>query len=299
MSPDSLSRVAVVTRTKNRPVMLRRAVESITRQTFRDFVWVVVNDGGDATEVEAVIQPARQAGVNVRTVHNPQSLGMEAASNCGIRASASEFIVIHDDDDTWDAEFLAVTTAFLDIEPGYGGVVTHTNRVDEVIEGDSIRILRTSPWNHHLLSVYLIEMARVNSFPPISFLFRRAVLDEIGYFDESLPVLGDWDFHLRFLSVRDIGVVARPLAFYHHRENAVGAYGNTLYDGVSKHVRYDAILRNRLLREDLRQGRIGLGFLVNMGRSQHGLTMLESLLHTLRRVGLKTGLLRLLQRLAR
>jgi glycosyltransferase involved in cell wall biosynthesis len=279
--------------------MLRRALVSVLNQTFRDFVWVIVNDGGDKDEVDNVINSAKQQGLRVQTIHNSESLGMEAASNCGIRGSTSEFLVIHDDDDTWDPDFLAATTAFLDAEPCYCGVVTHTNRVDEVIEGGQVRITRTTAWNHQLMSVYLIEMAQVNSFPPISFLFRRSVLADIGLFDESLPVLGDWDFHLRFLTARDIGVVPRPLAFYHHRESTAGAYGNSLYDGVSKHIRYDALLRNRMLRRDLEDGRLGLGLLVNLARTQNGLSMLETLMHTIRRIGLKTGLLKLAHWLAR
>lgn len=299
MSSTDCPKVVVITRTKNRPVMLRRALASVSHQTFRHFAWVIVNDGGDAAEVEMIATSARQEQLEVHTIHNSQSLGMEAASNCGIRGSDSELLVIHDDDDTWDPAFLATTTAFLDAEPVYDGVVTHANRVDEVIEGDQIRIIRTVPWNHDLMSVYLIEMARVNSFPPISFVFRRSVLAKIGLFDESLPVLGDWDFHLRFLTAFDIGVVPRPLAFYHHRESASGVYGNSLYDGASKHIRYDALLRNRMLRRDLQDRRLGLGLLVNLLRAQDGLAMLETMMRTLRRIGLKTGLLKLLQRLAR
>lgn len=293
------ARVAVITRTKNRPVTLRRALSSVSRQSFRDFLWVVINDGGDADPVDMIAASARQTGLRVVVVHNPESRGMEAASNTGIRSCDSEFLVIHDDDDTWDPEFLAATTAFLEAEPLYAGVVTHSTRIDEVIEGDEIRVIRRTPWNPHLLSVYLIEMARVNSFPPISFLFRRSVLSEIGLFDESLPVLGDWDFHLRFLAARDIGVIARALAFYHHRENTVGVYGNSVYDGISKHIRYDALLRNRMLRRDLANGRLGLGLLVNLARTQNGLSMLETLMHVVRRIGLKTGLLKFAQWLAR
>ncbi|HCZ15338.1 MAG TPA: glycosyl transferase [Candidatus Accumulibacter sp.] len=299
MASAHRARVVVITRTKNRPVMLRRAMASVSHQSFRDFTWVIVNDGGDAAEVEAIATSARQEQLEVQTIHNAQSLGMEAASNCAIRASDSELLVIHDDDDTWDPQFLAATAAFLATESAYGGVVTHTNRVDEVIEGDLIRVIRTTPWNHDLMSVYLIEMAQVNSFPPISFLFRRSVLAEIGMFDESLPVLGDWDFHLRFLAARDIGVVPRPLAFYHHRETSTGVYGNSLYDGISKHIRYDALLRNRLLRRDLEEGRLGLGMLVNLARTHNGLSMLEMLMHTVRRIGMKTGLLKLGRWLAR
>ena len=42
-----MKKVAVITRTRNRALLLRRAARSVERQTFRAFSWVVVNDGGD------------------------------------------------------------------------------------------------------------------------------------------------------------------------------------------------------------------------------------------------------------
>lgn len=299
MNTSVAGKVAVITRTKDRPLMLRRAHQSVSRQTFRDFFWIIVNDGGAPSEVDAVANQAKADGLLVNVVHNARSLGMEAASNVGINSSDSEYLIIHDDDDSWDPEFLAATTHFLDNDLHYGGVVTHTDRVDEVVDGEAIRVRRTTPWNRELQSIYLFEMARLNRFPPISFLFRRSVLKDIGHFDESLPVLGDWDFHLRFLIVHDIGLIPRPLAYYHHREGTNGVYGNSVYDGVSKHIRYDAILRNRMLRSDLKAGRFGLGSLVNLARALESMSMLEMLLLAIRCIGLKTGLLQLVRRLTR
>lgn len=46
------SHVAVITRTQNRPLMLRRALATLSEQTFSDYrVWVI-NDGGDKECVE-------------------------------------------------------------------------------------------------------------------------------------------------------------------------------------------------------------------------------------------------------
>jgi glycosyltransferase involved in cell wall biosynthesis len=54
---------------------------------------------------------------------------MEAASNAGIAACDSDYIVIHDDDDSWCPDFLERTVAFLDGPEGarYGGVATHSH----------------------------------------------------------------------------------------------------------------------------------------------------------------------------
>lgn len=276
-----MPQVSVVTRTKNRPLLLERAAASVVGQRFGHqepgaLEWIVVNDGGDPAPVERIVEAARaeRPGLAAVTIHNPESLGMEGASRRGIATSSAPYLVIHDDDDTWDPDFLAATSAFLDTRPHYGGVISHTLRVDERIErgdekGDTVRRLGEKPYNEGLLAVGIVEIARVNLIPPISFLFRRDVHDRIGGFDASLPVLGDWDFTLRFLIAADIGVVPRPLAYYHFRPKGAGLYGNTVVDGIDRHIEYDAILRNRMLRADLETGRFGPGMMIALAR-QHG-----------------------------
>ena len=41
-----MTKVAVITRTKDRPIFLKRALLSVSSQTFSDYIHVVVNDGG-------------------------------------------------------------------------------------------------------------------------------------------------------------------------------------------------------------------------------------------------------------
>lgn len=266
---SAAARVGVITRTKDRPLLLDRARSSVLGQGFRDLLWVLVNDGGDPAPVERAAGLAREAGARVEVVHHARSQGMEAASNAGVERADCEFIVIHDDDDSWQPDFLERTVAFLDGSDLYQGVVTRSWKVDEVLEPGGVRVLGRTPYNPHLEAIYLAELAVVNQFPPISFLFRRAMWQELGGFDPTLPVLGDWDFNLRFLARADIGVIPLALANYHFRPRVDGSqavYGNTVTHGLDQHVAYDAIVRNKLLRRDLAESRVGLGHLVGLGR---------------------------------
>ena len=298
-STSATPAVAVITRTKDRPLMLARALDSVAGQTFRDLAWVIVNDGGEPGAVDSIAEQGRQRGLSTTVNHHQPSRGMEAASNAGIRASDSEFIVIHDDDDTWEPDFLASCVRFLIAFPHYAGVVTQSTKVEEEVFPESIKILALSPFNPNLLSIYLHEMAQENTFPPISFLYRRSVIDTVGLYAEELPVLGDWDFNLRFLEQYDIGVIPNALANYHHRRKLADAdshYGNSLYAGQSLHIEYDAIIRNRLLRRDLALGKVGLGWLVGMGRQHLALRRLDNTVQRLVRLGSRFGLDRLLRR---
>ena len=269
------ARVAVVTRTKNRAILLERAIHSVLEQKFHDWTHVIVNDGGDAEEVHRVLAPNLDAYKGrIVVINNPASVGMEAASNIGIRACSSEFVVIHDDDDSWEPDFLASCVEFMDstnkpqLDCPYGGVVTHSLRVIEEMDGQDVRRVEAEPFNAWMSSVSLFRLAAGNTFPPISFLFRRDVWEEVGCFREELPVLGDWDFHLRVCARYEIGLIPKLLANYHHRTTIQsGDYGNTVFVADAKHRAYESLYRNELLRRDLETGKPGLGFLVNLGSS--------------------------------
>ncbi len=248
-------RVAVIVRTKDRPVMLQRAVRDVLAQTFRDWIMVIVNDGGDVTTLELVLEQfADELADRVVTINNPVSLGMQTASNVGIDACDSDFIVIHDDDDTWMPEFLARTVDRMDQEgwnPRVAGVVTWSEVVvEQIVDGYEIVENDRFIFNDRLHNLSLVDLGIENRFPPISFLFRRSAFEEVGRFREEFGVLGDWDFHLRILERFDIDVIPEPLAGYHHRhQGTAGAYGNSVHAQRDVHVAKRMALVNSFVRK--------------------------------------------------
>jgi hypothetical protein len=90
---------------------------------------------------------------------------------------------------------------------------------------------------------------------------------EVGAFREDLPVLGDWDFNVRFLKAYEIGVIPRILAYYHDRDQGEAvAYHSSVSAKADLHLFYDNMLRNEWLREDIAQGICGIGTLSSFGR---------------------------------
>lgn len=262
--------VAIVTRTKNRPLLLRRAIESVLCQSHPNWVQVIVNDGGEPAAVEALVaEYLPRYGERLLVIHNGASVGMEAASNIGLRATDSRFCVIHDDDDAWHPEFLARTVAALmaPTSPTYRGVIAWSEMVREAIEGTTVTEVERSSFNSWARDVSFWRMLHLNSFPPISFLYERSALEEIGYYNEAMPVLGDWEFNLRFLERYDIAVVPEHLAHYHIRtEGAPREFGNSITAGFDRHMTQHTLLVNALLRDDLEKGTVGLGVLANLAR---------------------------------
>lgn len=284
--------VAIITRTKDRTLLLRRAIESILAQTFQDWIMVIVNDGGVRAPVDELVEAYKDRfRGRSYVIHNETCLGMEAASNIGLKASESRYVVIHDDDDSWHPTFLQRCTGFLDTNsyPHMAGVITHTIRMLERISRDRVIFEGKEPFNAWCKSVTIYRMAAGNIFPPISFVYERRVLEQIGYYREDLPVLGDWEFNLRFMKRYDIFLIPEELAFYHHRLDVTsGVFSNSVIGGDSKHLFYDTLLRNELLREDLQNNRIGIGYLTNISKSfdtLHGqLSLITDVMDRLRKI---------------
>ena len=291
------ARVTVVTRTKDRPVLLRRCLQSVLGQTLPDWLHVIVNDGGNPHVLRLLVNEyaARYAG-RLEVVDHAVSQGMQNASNRGLDAAAGDYAVIHDDDDSWEPDFLRACVEYLDKEgpdSAVQGVVTQTTRIlEELTDGGGIH----EDSREHYMPLKWVDLFTAganNPFAPIAFVYRRAVHARIGNFDERFTVLGDWDFNLRFLVQHDIGVIDRRLANYHWRHRSGGTvYANTVTDGLEEHHRKEVTLRNHYLRRDLQAGHLGLGYLMHtarMLRGQEGLAwsvrqMVEQSIHEVRKV---------------
>lgn len=274
--PSNTSTISIITRTKDRPLFLERALKSIHEQTFTDFVHVIINDAGDPKPVEELLEKYTDLTKGrVKVIYNTESHGMEAASNKAIKSVDSAYVAIHDDDDTWHPEFLEQTVRLL--EDGAQGVVARADKVTEEITeaGKSIRQIKVEPWMPDMRVVNLYRQCIDNQMTPITFIYRRSVLDEIGYYDEDLPVTGDWEFGIRFLQKYDVEFLdpGYALAYYHHRKYVSGATSNNSFgNGTEKHRYYTNKVMNKYLRQELAEGRLGVGYIMSKLKYDQGNT---------------------------
>ncbi|MEM6382685.1 MAG: glycosyltransferase family 2 protein [Pseudomonadota bacterium] len=259
--------VAVITRTKDRPLLLSRALESVLNQTHTDWHLFLVNDGGDRTQVDEIVQRYTTAFKDRLTViHHETSKGMEAASNAGLAQSKQAYFSIHDDDDSWQPEFLERAVGFLNSKPGhfYSAVATNCHVIKEDIRDGGVIELAREPWEFFSENADLGDMIFTNRYPPISLVFRSSLIEQVGTYNELLPVLGDWDFNLRVLSVSDIATIDEQLANYHHRVSRSAesdVYGNTVTEGNKRHAHFSTLYTNHLVRQLIQQDSSHIGLI--------------------------------------
>ena len=243
-------RVTVVTRTRNRPLMLKRAVQSVGAQSFQDLELVIVNDAGSTGPVKSALESAPE-WLRERTtvVTNETSHGREAALEDGLAASSCEFFAIHDDDDSWEPGFLAACVAHLDEHPEHGAVATRCDVVDEIVTEEGLTERGRWVMTQDKESWTLIDTMVANYVPPISQLIRREVADRIGHWDGTLLTQADWDFNLRLLATSPVGFISdEPLAHWHHRDSTDGTLGNSVVVDAVHHRTDNLAIRDRYAR---------------------------------------------------
>lgn len=255
-------KVAVITRTKNRNLLLERALASVQSQTMRDFVQVVINDGDDKKAVEKLV--SKYPKDNLLLIHCDEPMALTPKLNKGIKAIDSKYVAILDDDDTWAPDCLELAVKRLE-ETQAKGVVVIMDRVIEEIKNGKINFISSNRWMPDMEYVSLFMQCLDNYVATNCFIYERGAYDELGGYDEKLGVAEDWDFGLRFLQKYDVELLKteKPLAFYHHRPQMTGEVGNSVFAGVEEHKYHLNMLANKYLREDLKKGVFGVGYIIN------------------------------------
>jgi LmbE family N-acetylglucosaminyl deacetylase len=182
---------AAIVRTKNRPALVREAVESLARQTARPQRVVVVNDGG-VSPAEA-LSPWRDAfELVVRDL--PESRGRSAAANLGAAEAGRELFGFLDDDDVYAPDHFERLLAARAAGPE---PIVYSDAVTVVFEreGEGWRERhRELQYSMDFDAEYLLY---ANYIPLHTVLFDASLFQLAGGFDPELEYSEDWDLLIR------------------------------------------------------------------------------------------------------
>lgn len=243
-------RVSIIVRTRRRPTLLRRALDDIFEQTFEDLEIIVVDDSEPGGEAALVIDglPARQRQRIVLISRAGLDHGRWLSGNAGVERARGEYLVLHDDDDLWHPRFLATTVRLLDEDPEAGGACVRTEIfIERPARDGGLETTDRYPFLPDLAGITLTEMMRANRIVPISFLYRRTLHEQLGLYDQSLSVLGDWEFYLRVLTWHPIRLIDEVLASWSHRPEDFSESAGSISD-EGRRVTTDAAIRDDIVR---------------------------------------------------
>ena len=217
--------VSTIIPTFNRRGIVTRAIESALTQTYKDQEIIVVDDGSTDGTCEH-LQATYGAKIRVLTQKNA---GVSAARNAGMRASTGSLIALLDSDDEWEPTKLVKQVAFLRDHSDFGMILTDVRRVDGA--GQTIDIFRRREVIRQDGDVFADVLVNP-SLVPASAVFRRAVFEQTGGFDESLNTAEDIDFHLRVAADFKIGVLEESLTIAARSGDGLSSVGSSDSDYV-------------------------------------------------------------------
>jgi GT2 family glycosyltransferase len=237
-------RVTVIIVNHNRAALLERCLRSLLAPQGAEFEVIVVDNGSGDDSAEVVERFAAEAPFPVRLIRNEANLGFCAANNQAIRASQAPFVALLNNDAEAEPGWLgALLEAFADPRVGMAASKILVYEDPRVI--DKAGHLIYADGQNRGRGTGEIDRGQYDRVEEVLWpdgcacMYRRAMLDEIGLFDEDLFAYGD-DAELG-LRARIAGwrCLYMPRAVVRHRRGA------TL--GVASPRRIALIERNRVL----------------------------------------------------
>jgi len=189
--PHEKPKVSVLMATYNRAAMIGPTIESVLRQTFKDWELVIPDDGSN-DNTEELVKEFQKNEPRIKYIRSPVNQGISRNYNMGFAMTTGEYIAMIDDDDPWrDDGKLEKQVKFLDEHPDYvgvgGGVI--------VVDGEGKEQYRyfKAETDQEIRSYMLYSNPMANS----TTMFRRAAGEKVGWYDGSIRYSGDRDFWLK------------------------------------------------------------------------------------------------------
>ena len=209
--------VSVVIPTRQRPLLVARAVESVLFQTYANLEVIVVIDGPDGATQKAL---GNFSDARLRVVALLRSVGGAAARNVGVQNATGAWIAFLDDDDEWLPERV-------ERQLGVGLCSSHASPII------SSRLIARSPTADYVWPVtvpftpiadYLMQrkgLFQGDGLIQTSTLLMPSALMRMCPFNERLKKHQDWDWLIRAMSYDEVGIefVSDPLVVWHIEED--------------------------------------------------------------------------------
>lgn len=179
--------VSVVIPTYNRPYLLAELLEALSRQTYRRFETVIVNDGGERVDEIVALYPE----LRIHLIHRDENVGHVEARNIGVKAAQGELIMLCDDDDLLlPCHIERMVAEISNADFVYSDVEIFHYRVDNGQRIPTERFLFAYEYDQE-------EMRKFSTYVPSGSLYRKHIHTSLGYFDPYVYNYWDWDFFLR------------------------------------------------------------------------------------------------------
>lgn len=206
---------------------LQECLDSLASQTFRDFETILVDNGSRDDSVSFV----RERYPWVKVIPLPQNTGFATGNNRGLAASAGAYVVTLNNDTQARPDWLEILVRVADAHPRAGMVGSRIcssadpDLIDSIgmgicADGMARGRFRNRRWS----SLDLQEVEEILFPSACAALYRRAMLDETGFFDDDFFAYAeDSDLGLRGRLAGWEAVLATGAVVYHKYSQTAGS----------------------------------------------------------------------------
>ena len=178
--------ISVVIPVFNRKQLIERSINSVINQTYPPDEIIVIDDGS----IDGTYDLIKKNYPQVILIHQ-ENKGVSAARNVGITIAKGKWIAFLDSDDEWFPEKLEEQINYLKINNSYK--ICHT---DEIWIRNQVRVNPMKKHKKYGGKIYN-KCLPLCVLSPSSIIIHKEIFDDVGLFDEKLPVCEDYDMWLR------------------------------------------------------------------------------------------------------
>ena len=180
--------------------MLKRAIQSVIKQTMNPFEIIVVDDGS----IDGTQSWLADEFPFVRCLYQNNS-GVSRARNNGIKSAQGSWIALLDSDDEWLPDKLEQQVKLIRDFPE--AILCHTN---EIWIRNGVRVNQMKKHQKYGGDIFekCLDICRIS---PSSSMIKKEIFNIVGFFDESLNICEDYDLWLRITSKFSVYFLDQPL----------------------------------------------------------------------------------------
>ena len=196
--------VSIIIPTYNWAQFLPQCLESVFKQTYRDFEVIIVDDGSTDDTKDVVEGYIQQYGETIKYIYQDH-VNTACARNRGLKMAQGQHIAFLDSDDMWMPSKLEKQVRYLD---EYDVDLVHTGREVAYLTNDLSSSLLPMP---HVLAHNAQEYLGGKTFISMTGLVKKVPLLDVGGFNEEYKTTEDFELWVRFAKEYKIGVIEEPL----------------------------------------------------------------------------------------
>lgn len=186
----------------NKANFVRKTIESVLDQSFKDFEVIIINDGSTDNGL-AVVNKINDPRIRIFSKENG---GVAVARNFGIEKSQNEYIAFLDADDLWFPDYLETIKGMVEQHPHAGIFATSYSYIDHLGRKYDM-ISYTTPKGKILLTENYcksIIKGEMEQLCTDTICIKKILFDKIGGFREGIKIGEDTDMWLRLSLVSPV-----------------------------------------------------------------------------------------------